>query len=96
MSDNKQSQIQENTQVFNLLLIIICSALTIFGVYQVFSNRLEDGLINMIIGLGLSSIPFGGSFNYKEAPKWQKVIFFLLSIFVVASSLYLIYTIFAR
>lgn len=96
MSDNKQSQIQENTQVFNLLLIIICSALTVFGIYQVFSSRLEDGLINIIIGLSLSSIPFGSSFKYKEASNWQKVIFFLTSVFVIASSLYLIYTIFAR
>lgn len=90
MPDNK-TDTKKTPQFINFLLIIICFTLTIFGFYQVFTSRIEDGLPNIIIGLSLSSIPFGSNFNYKKAPNWQKLLLVLLSILVILGSFYLIY-----
>jgi fluoride ion exporter CrcB/FEX len=88
----KTPQPQDQTQVFNLLLYIICGALIILGLYEVFTERVEDGLINIIIGSGLIGIPItNNGFSYNTAKLYQKVLVFALSIFVVGATLYLIY-----
>ena len=83
---------QNDTQVFNVLLAFVCFGLILLGFFQTFTNRLEDGLINMVIGIGLLSVAFSGTnFTYKTAPLWQKILIAAGSAFVVISSFYIVY-----
>lgn len=92
-SANQAAQTEQNTQVFNVLLLIICSFLVIIGLWQIFTDRMEDGLINVLIGVGLGNIPLGNWIDYKTAPLWQKVVFGFMAVFVVALSVFLIFEI---
>ena len=97
MSKKEQTNIEKDTKVFNILLVFICAILFGFGIYQISTNRLEDGLINLVISTGLGSIPFSTpGFNYNKSPFWVKAIFTVLAIFVVISTVYLVYLGFTR
>lgn len=80
----------------NLVLNIVCAGLVAIGAWQIYDNRLEDGLISVIIGVALCAIPLSnGQFSNVTSPAWQKLLFTLLSIFVVVATgtvLYLVTT----
>jgi len=58
---------------------------------------MEDGLINIVISMGLGSIPFSSTeFNYNKSPFWVKAIFTVLAVFVVIATVYLVYLGFTR
>jgi hypothetical protein len=71
----------------NLVLNIICAGLVVIGFWQIYQNRLEDGLINIIIGIALNVIPLSnGQLNYPNSPWWKKIIIILLCVFVLGAT----------
>jgi hypothetical protein len=71
--------------------------LLIFGIYEIATNRLEDGLINIVISIGLGSIPFSSNdFNYNKSPFWVKALFTILAVFVIFVTIYVVYLGFTR
>jgi len=89
-SQNNPAHNSQNQQnVIHYLGIVICGLLSAFGLYQIFTNRIEDGIINLIIGGSLifSFIPF----DYNQAAKWQKVLFIIYTIALLAGIIYVLF-----
>lgn len=84
-----QNSPQQETNVIHYLGILICTCLALLGVYQMFTNRIEDGVINIIIGssLSLSFIPF----DYNKAPLWQKGLIISVGVLLLIATVYLLY-----
>lgn len=76
----------------NYILYINCVLLIIIGIWQIFTNRIEDGLINVIIGSSLITIPSTqNNFNYTNSPTWQKIGLVTLVAIVVIASIFVLY-----
>lgn len=87
----------QDAKSINIILNIICAGLITIGLWQSFTNRLEDGLINIIIGVALITIPMSnGQFDYAKSPTWQKGLMIALSAFVVISTGVVLYLAFTR
>lgn len=78
--------------IWDLILTIVCFILIILGVYESSTGKVEDGLINIVIGTALLSIPISGAtLNYKSALNWQKIILIVSTVVVIGAISYLIY-----
>jgi hypothetical protein len=82
----------KNTKTSNYFFLVICGFLTLLGLFQLFTNKVEDGILNLIIGtsLGSSFLPI----DYKKAPVWQKILLSVYAIVVILATIYLISKIF--
>ena len=93
MSLEKTTQpnaVPQNSRTTIYISSVVFSLLVILGIRDISVGRVEDGLINMIIGVGLGSsfLPI----DYPKAPVWQKALLILVGIFVLAATAYLLYT----
>jgi hypothetical protein len=75
--------------VIHYMGLAICGGLSAIGIYQIFTNRVQDGIINIIIGSSLifSFIPF----DYNKAKNWQKGVLIAYAIGILFGTGYVIY-----
>jgi hypothetical protein len=96
MSSEKTSSNIENKElnVIHYMGILICSGLSLIGLYQLFTSRIEDGIINIIIGTSLvfTFIPF----DYNKAANWQKSLVVIYGLALMAGIVYVLYLGFSR
>jgi hypothetical protein len=88
-SEKPQTKKTQETNIIHYLGIIICAMLAVLGGYQIITNRIEDGIINIIIGtsLSFSFIPF----DYNKAEKWQKVLIVIYGLLLFVGTAYLLF-----
>jgi hypothetical protein len=91
---NLQNSNSPATNATHQIGIVVCAGLAIIGIFQIFTNRLEDGIINIIIGSSLSFSFF--QFDYNKAPMWQKAIVMIYGILLLVGIGYILYTGFTR
>ncbi len=93
MPDLHNPQDQEKN-IIHYMGIIICVSLAILGIYQIITDRLQDGIINIIIGTSLlfSFIPF----DYKKAPFWQKSLVIIYGLFLIVGIAYVLFMGFSK
>ena len=80
--------------VISYPLIAICLALVAFGIRDLSLGKLEDGLLNIVIGSSLIST--GLSFDYTKAKGWQRFVFLGYGLVLTILTIALIYTIFTK
>jgi ABC-type sugar transport system permease subunit len=93
MADTQNSKSKE-LNITHQIGIVVSAGLAIIGVFQIFTNRLEDGIINIIIGSSLSFSFF--PFDYDKAPIWQKALVIIYSLLLLVGIIYILYTGFTK
>jgi ABC-type sugar transport system permease subunit len=91
---NTQNSNSPATNATHQIGIVVCMGLAIIGIFQIFTNRLEDGIINIIIGSSLSFSFF--PFDYDKAPRWQKALVMIYALLLLAGIAYILYTGFTK
>jgi|GEM_PF-5907800 len=85
---------QPQTTVMNYMGLVICGGLAIIGISQLFTNRFEDGIINIIIGSSLTSVFF--PFDYNKAKTWQKSLIIIYTLAILVAFVFVLFNDFSK
>jgi len=81
-----------NPLIWDLILVIACLILIGLGISETLSAKLQEGIINIVIGVAILVIPGSrASLNYKKGSKLEKGILVLVFIGILVSTGYLLY-----